>query len=162
MNMLLIVEGIVLSFWLLIVCVTGIADGPHGLVVFYEQDVKDRVVQLGLLSAEEIRRKEKTVMALLFIPVMTAAPLMVRCINGAQGFRDCFVQMTVILLIMGLFDRFFIDWYWVGHTKVWIIPGTEDLMPYIPRKTVLAKWAGTLIGMPVLAALLAGILQLFG
>ena len=21
---------------------------------------------------------------------------------------------------------------WVGHTKAWIIPGTEDLRPYIP------------------------------
>lgn len=33
--------------------------------------------------------------------------------------------MTIILLIMGLFDRIFIDWYWVGKTKTWIIPGTD-------------------------------------
>ena len=24
-------------------------------------------------------------------------------------------------LIMGLFDRIFIDWYWVGKTKTWIM-----------------------------------------
>ncbi len=24
--------------------------------------------------------------------------------------------------------------FWVGHTKEWIIPGTEDLMPYITAK----------------------------
>ena len=23
-------------------------------------------------------------------------------------------------------DRLFIDWYWVGKTKAWDIPGTED------------------------------------
>ena len=36
-------------------------------------------------------------------------------------------------MIEGLFDRFFIDWFWVGKTKAWLIPGTEDLMPYIPK-----------------------------
>ena len=33
--MLVVLEGLVLSFWLLLVCVVGIAkDGPVGLVVF--------------------------------------------------------------------------------------------------------------------------------
>ena len=39
--------------------------------------------------------------------------------------------LGAILLIMGLFDRLYIDWHWVGRTKAWIIPGTEDLMPCI-------------------------------
>ena len=33
--------------------------------------------------------------------------------------------LGAILLIMGVFDRLYIDWHWVGRTKVWIIPGTE-------------------------------------
>ena len=49
-------------------------------------------------------------------------------VNGAQDFKTAAVQMTVIYLISGLFDRLFIDWYWVGKTKAWIIPGTEDMM----------------------------------
>ena len=52
----------------------------------------------------------------------------------------------------GLFDRFFIDWYWVGHTKAWTIPGTEDLKLYIPRKTLIVKWGITIIGNPLIAA----------
>ena len=71
------------------------------------------------------------------------------------GFREGFWQMTVILWGMGLFDRFFIDWYWVGHTKAWLIPGTEDLKPYIPVKVMLGKWAGTVLGFPAIAALIA-------
>ncbi|MBQ5439802.1 MAG: hypothetical protein IIT49_03360, partial [Clostridia bacterium] len=71
-----------------------------------------------------------------------------------------FWQMTAIYLIMGLFDRLFIDLYWVGHTKAWIIPGTEDLMPYIPVKTVVKKWIGTLVGFPLTAAAIAGIMTL--
>ncbi len=73
---------------------------------------------------------------------------------------DIFVQITVILMIMGLFDRIFIDWFWVGKTKAWLIPGTEDLMPYIPTKTLIKKWVGTVVGYPMIAAVLAGILSL--
>ena len=85
---------------------------------------------------------------------------MVYGLNGATGFLDGFWQMTVILLIQGLFDRFFIDWYWVGHTKAWIIPGTEDLRPYIPKKTLIGKWISTLVVNPLIAAIAAGVAML--
>ena len=85
---------------------------------------------------------------------------MVYGINGADGFWSGFWQMTIILIIMNLFDRIFIDWYWVGHTKAWFIPGTEDLMPYIPMKVAVKKWIGTMIGFPMLAAVIAGIMTL--
>ena len=65
-------------------------------------------------------------------------------------------------IMCGLFDRLFIDWYWVGHTKAWLIPGTEDLMPYIPKKALIQKWFKTLIGYPLVAVILSGILQLIG
>lgn len=57
-------------------------------------------------------------------------------------------------------DRLFIDWYWVGKTKAWYIPGTEELMPYIPKKTLIKKWIGTVIGYPLLAAILSGVMSL--
>lgn len=87
-------------------------------------------------------------------------PAIVYGINGAEGFLDGFIQILVILMIAGLFDRLFIDWWWVGHTKAWVIPGTEDLMPYIYGKTLVKKWIGTIVGFPILAALLAGAIQL--
>lgn len=62
-------------------------------------------------------------------------------INGARGFRNPFWQIYALAMAEGLFDRFFIDTYWVGHTRAWTIPGTEDLKPYIPRKTLIVKWA---------------------
>lgn len=55
--MILIIEGLAMCFILLIVCVIGIADdGPVGFVTFYEEDVKQRVVELGLTTKEKIRR----------------------------------------------------------------------------------------------------------
>ena len=157
---MLIIEGIVMCFVLLIICVIGIANGPVGLVVFYEQEVKDRVVELGLTTKEKIQKTSIITVAALFIPMLVLVPLMVYGINGAKGFWDGYWQMLAILMISGLFDRIFIDWWWVGHTKAWIIPGTEDLMPYIYGKTLVKKWLGTLVGFPILAAILAGIMQL--
>ena len=160
--MILIIEGIVMCFVLLLICVVGIANGPVGLVVFYEQEVKDRVVQLGLTTREKIRKTSIITMIALFVPMLVLVPLMVYGINGARGFWNGFWQMLIILMISGLFDRIFIDWWWVGHTKAWIIPGTEDLRPYIYGKTLVKKWVGTLVGFPILAAVLAGIIRLIG
>ncbi|MBO5985313.1 MAG: hypothetical protein J6Q02_00750 [Lachnospiraceae bacterium] len=160
MSMLVIFEGLILSFWLLLICVVGIANGPVGLVVFYEQDVKDRVIELGLTTAEKIKRASMISGLSLFVPQFTVIPSIVHFYNGADGFRNCFLQLLGIFMIANLFDRLFIDEWWVGHTKAWIIPGTEDLRPYIPAKVKIKKWVGTCIGYPILAAILSGIMQL--
>ena len=159
--MLLLIEGIVMCFLLLIVCVIGIANGPVGLVVLYEDDVQARVVELGLTTKEKLKKTMMNTCIALYAPVLILTPLMVYGINGAVGFWDGFWQMSVILWIMGIFDRIFIDWYWVGKTKAWFIPGTEDLMPYIPKKMLIVKWTFSLLGFPLIAAAIAGIVALF-
>ena len=159
--MILLLEGLVMCFLLLIVCVIGIANGPVGLVVLYEDDVQNRVVELGYTTKEKIRKSLIISCIAMFGPVLFLTPAMVYGINGAEGFWEGFRQMTVILLLMGLFDRFFIDWYWVGKTKAWIIPGTEDLQPYIPKNVLIRKWVGTVIGYPLIAAAIAGVATLF-
>ncbi len=159
---LILIEGLVMCFLLLIVCVVGISNGPVGLVVLYEQDVQDRAVALGLTTKKKIKKSFIIASIAMFLPVFTFVPVMVYYINGAEGFLDGFLQMTAILLIQGLFDRFFIDWYWVGKTKAWVISGTEDLMPYIPAKVKIGKWLGTIVMFPALAALMAWIVTFFG
>ena len=107
--MTILLEGLVVAFWLLLICVVGIANGPVGLVVFYEQDVQDSAVELGLTTKEKIQKTAKLTRALLLIPMLTVVPAMVYGVNGARGFWEGFWQMTVILYIMNLFDRIFID-----------------------------------------------------
>ena len=155
--MLVVLEGIVMCFILLIICVVGIANGPVGLVTFFEQDVKDRVVKLKLTTNDKIKKQTIISSILLFVPIIFLVPYMVYGINGVTEFKDGFIQMTIILLIMGLFDRLFIDWYWVGHTKTWEIKGTEDLKPYIPKKTLFKKWFGTIVTYPLYSLLIAWI-----
>lgn len=158
---LAIIEGIVLSFVLLLVCVINIRNGAVGGVHFYEQDVKDRVVEMGLITKEQIKRNK----LLSFIPfavgLLILAPVMAFCVNGAETFLQGFAQLTVMYAVCGLFDRIFIDWYWVGRTKAWVIEGTEDLMPYIDGKVWVKKIVLTIVLYPALAALLSWVFMLF-
>lgn len=157
--MLILVESLAMCFILLLICVIGIANGPVGSVYFYEPAVQEKVVELGLTTKEEIKKRYTIAGVALFVPILVFVPAMVYFINGARSFGDIFVQITIVLMIMGLFDRIFIDWYWVGKTKAWFIPGTEELMPYIPKKTLLKKWIGTVIGYPLIAAIMAAVMS---
>jgi len=66
-----------------------------------------------------------------------------------------------ILSVMNLMDRFLVDDFWVGHTKAWTIPGTEDLKPYITTKEKAKKWLFGTVGMAVLSAALAAMMMIF-
>lgn len=156
--MIIVFEGIVMCFILLMYCVVGIRNGAVGLVCLYENDVQNRVVELGLVTKKQIKKQFIISTIILFVPLFTLVPYMVYGVNGVTDFTEGFIQITIILMILGFFDRFFIDWYWVGHTKSWIIPGTEDLRPYIPIKMLIIKWLGTLVGYPLIALLIAKVM----
>ena len=158
--MLVILEGLVLAFWLLLICVVCMAKGPAAMAAFYEKDVQQRVVELGLGTEEQVKKESLIAVLAMLVPVLFAVPAVVYLYNGVNGFPDGFLQLAAIYLIAGLFDRIFIDEWWVCRTKAWIIPGTEDLMPYIPAPVKAKKWVGTVVGFTVLAAIIAGVLQL--
>ena len=154
-----VLEGVAMCFVLLIICVVGIVNGPVGMVFFYEKEVQDKVVELGLTTRKTINKRKLITFAALMIPQFLLVPMMVYFVNDVSDFKTAAIQMTVIYLISGLFDRLFIDWYWVGKTKAWIIPGTEDMMPYIYGKTLIGKWVSTVIGLPILAVLIAWVVS---
>ena len=53
----LVLEGLGLGFLLYLICAIGIRNGAVGMVHLYDQKVQERVVQLGLSTAEEIRKR---------------------------------------------------------------------------------------------------------
>lgn len=158
--MILFLECVVVCFILLVPCVVAIANGVHNAAFLYEPTVQRRVIEMGLITRKRLDRN-RLIFRATALPVLIAFILWaVYGINGARGFWQPFWQIYTLAMAEGLFDRFFIDWYWVGHTRAWTIPGTEDLKPYIPRKTLVAKWLIVLVGNPILSAALAGIMLL--
>lgn len=155
-----ILEGLLLGLLLAAFCALGIRRGAVDMVFLYHADVQERCVKNGLITRERINRKRRLFKG-LGIPVYLAFLLVsVYVVNGARGFRPGFWQSFAILSIVNLIDRLGIDEYWVGHTKAWVIPGTEDLRPYIDRRDKRGKWLIGTVGFAVLSAVLSGIMAL--
>lgn len=155
-----ILEGLGLGVLLVLVCAFGIRKGAVGMVHLYSAAVQERCVAQGLTTHERIKRNA-IIFKLCCLPGYIAYVLVfVYAVNGARGFLSGFWQLLAILSIMNLIDRFLIDDWWVGHTKAWTIPGTEDLKPYITAADKRKKWAFSTIGMAAISAVLAGIMAL--
>lgn len=156
-----LLEGLGLGVLLVLVCLFGVRNGAVGMVHLYEAEVQARVVTLGLTTKEKIERNKKLFKAVCLPGYIAYVLVCVYAINGARGFLTPFWQLLVILSVMNLIDRFLIDDYWVGHTKAWTIPGTEDLKPYINAAAKRKKWLFGTVGMVVISAVLAGLMLLF-
>ena len=156
----IVIEGLLLGALLVGFCALGIRRGAVNMVFLYHGDVQERCIQNGLITREQISRNRRLFKG-LGIPVYFAFVLVsVYAVNGARGFWPGFWQSIAILSIVNLIDRLGIDAWWVGHTKAWVIPGTEDLRPYIDRRDKLGKWLIGTVGFAILSAALSGIMAL--
>ena len=155
-----LVEGLILGILLMGICMIGIRNGAVGMVHLYHQDVQNRCVELGLTTHEKIRKNSKTFKIVCIPGYVLYILVCVYGVNGARGFLAGFCQMFVILEVMNVMDRILVDNLWVGHTKAWTIPGTEEFKPYITHEDKCKKWIFGTVGMAVISAILAGIMAL--
>ena len=132
----LVTVGIFSALFLVFALVGGIFFAPNPVLTFY--------MPVGS--------------ALLCGPVYLLMPSTAR--GFWPGFWPGFWQLLVILSVMNLIDRFLVDDWWVGHTRAWTIPGTEDMKPYITGQDKKRKWLFGTVGMVVIAAVLAGVMAL--
>ena len=156
-----ILEGIGLGLLLILICALGIRNGAIGMVHLYNENVRKRVVELGLTTEAKIKRRGSIFKGVCVPAYLLYVILCVYVINGARGFLSGFWQELIIMMIMNLIDRLLVDEYWVCHTKAWVIPGTEDLKPYITTENKQKKWLIGTVGWAVIAAVLAGVMCLF-
>lgn len=156
-----ILEGLGLGALLVLVCAVGIRNGAAGMVHLYSPKVQERCVSLGLTTPEKIRRNSLRFKACCIPGYIAYILICAYAINGAAGFLEGFWQMLVILLVMNFIDRFLVDGFWVGHTKAWTIPGTEDLKPYITAKDKCRKWLFGTVKTAAVAAILSLVMMLF-
>ena len=155
-----IIEGLLLGFFLYLICAFGIRNGAIGMVHLYSEEVQRRVVELGLTTEENIRKRNMFFKVICLIGYIAYVLICVYLINKARGFFNGFIQLFIILSIMNVIDRLLIDEYWVGHTDDWNIPGTEDLKPYISAQEKKRKWIFETVGFAALSAIIAGIMSL--
>lgn len=135
----------------------AVKGGAINGIYFYPKLVQERAIELGLTDLVTIRKKRKKFMALFYIVMAVALILIIGLWNRISDFKSAYLQALLFLTVMNWYDGIIIDKVLVGHSKFWVIPGTEDL-PFVQTwKQVLKKRIFMTLVWAVGAALVAGI-----
>ena len=138
----------------------GVGNNALNGLYFYPKAVQERVYELGLTDRQTVQRKRKIFMTAFFIVMLTVLLLIIGLWNGVVDFPDAYLQALLFLEVMNWYDGIVIDRLWVGHSKFWVIPGTEGV-PFVQTwKEVLKKRGLLTLIWIVGAALVAGIVIL--
>ena len=127
---------------------------------FYPKPVQEKVYELGLTERETVAKKRKRFMAAFFAVMAAALILIIRVWNGKQSFWAAYLQALLFLEVMNWYDGIVIDRLWVGHSRFWVIPGTEEI-PFVQTWPQVLKKRGILTLIWIAgAAVIAGIVVL--
>ena len=127
---------------------------------FYPKPVQEKVYELGLTDRETVATKRKRFMIPFFLVMLSAPVLMIGLWNGVFDFWPSYWQALLFLEVMNWYDGIVIDRLWVGHSRFWIIPGTEEI-PFVQTWPQILKKRGILTLIWIAgAAIVAGLVVL--
>lgn len=158
-----------LVFQLLLYCLLFIAmvkvlarDSGLNCLYFYPQDYIDEAARRGLADRDAVTKKGKLVMFPFCLILLVVLVLILAVWNRVTDFWAAYWQAYLFLVVMNWFDGIVLDRLWVGHSRLWRIPGMEGV-PYIkPWKTVLIKRSAATVLYLVIALAVAGLVVLVG
>lgn len=138
----------------------GVGGNALNGLYFYPKPVREKVYELKLTDRETVAKKRKRFMTAFFAVMTATLILIIRFWNGVHDFRTAYLQALFFLQVMNWYDGIVIDRLWVGHSRFWIIPGTEEV-PFVQTWPQVLKKRGilTLIWFAGAAAV-AGIITL--
>ena len=138
----------------------GVGNNALNGLYFYPKPVQEKVYELGLTDRETVTKKRKRFMTAFFAVMAAALVLIIRVWNGIQGFWAAYLQALIFLEIMNWYDGIVIDRLWVGHSRFWVISGTEEI-PFVKPWPQVLKERGILTLIWIAgAAVIAGIVVL--
>lgn len=135
----------------------GVRNGAINGIYFYPKPVQERAVAIGLTDWATIRRKKRRFMIPFFLFLLAALLLIIGLWNGVSEFKTAYWQALLFLQVMNWFDGIVIDRLWVGRSKLWVIPGTEDL-PFVQTWPQVLKKRGLLTVIWLAGAALVALL----
>ena len=138
----------------------GVGNNALNGLYFYPKPVQKIVYELGLTDRETVAKKRKRFMIAFFAVMAAALISIIRVWNGIQSFWTAYLQALIFLEVMNWYDGIVIDRLWVGHSRFWLIPGTEEI-PFVQTWSQVLKKRGILTLIWIAgAALIAGIVVL--
>ena len=138
----------------------GVGNNALNGLYFYPKPVQKIVYELGLTDRETVAKKRKRFMIAFFAVMAAALIMIIRVWNGIHSFWAAYLQALLFLEVMNWYDGIVIDRLWVGHSRFWVIPGTEEI-PFVQTWPQVLKKRGILTLIWIAgAALIAGIVVL--
>lgn len=151
---------ILLQLILYLILFTGmvayaVRDGAINALFFYPRPVQERAIEIGLIDRETVSRKRKRFMCLFYVVMLAALLAIIGLWNGVSDFGTAYWMALLFLEVMNWYDGIVIDKIWVGHSRFWVIPGTEDL-PFVQTWGQVLKKRGVLTLIWIAGAAIVG------
>ena len=144
-----------LLYFLLVKC--AVQNSGRNCLYFYPKAYLDEAQNRGLADKAAVMKQGKHFMTCFCILIFAALILILARWNCVADFRTAYFQAALFLVAVNWFDGIVIDRLWVGHSKIWAVPGMEGV-PYVkPWKTVLIKRTAATALYLILALGIAGI-----
>ena len=138
----------------------GVGNNALNGLYFYPKPVQEKVYELGLTDRETVAKKRKRFMTAFFAVMAAALILIIRVWNGVHSFLSAYLQALLFLEVMNWYDGIVIDRLWVGHSRFWVISGTEEI-PFVKTWPQVLKERGLLTLIWIAgAAVVVGIIVL--
>ena len=153
------IVGQLVLYCLLYILLVKCAAGNSGLncLYYYPKEYIEEAHRRGIADKDAVMKKGRRFMLPFCIVIFAAVVLIVSVWTHVSDFKPAYMQSALFLVVVNWFDALVIDRLWVGHSKIWVIPGMEGV-PYVkPWKNILVKRALATVMYLILALALAGI-----
>lgn len=153
------IVGQLVLYCLLYILLVKCAARNSGLncLYFYPKEYIEEAHRRGIADKDAVMKKGRRFMLPFCIVIFAAVVLIVAVWNRVSDFKTAYMQSALFLVVVNWFDALVIDRLWVGHSKIWVIPGMEGV-PYVkPWKNILIKRSLATVMYLILALALAGI-----
>ena len=129
---------------------------------FYPDEYIEEAHKRKIADKEATMKKGKRFMIPFCIVICVALILIISVWNHVTDFKTAYIQAVLFLVVVNWFDGIVIDKLWVEHSKIWIIPGMEDVSYAKPWSYMLKRRTLGTIMYLVVALAIAGIVVLIG
>ena len=138
----------------------AVRGGAVNGLYFYPKPVQERAFVIGLTDRETVKQKRKRFMTAFYLVMLTSLIFIIAVWNQISDFKSAYLQALLFLEVMNVYDGIVIDKLWVGHSRFWILAGTEDI-PFVQTwGQVLKKRSFLALIWIIGAVIVAGIVVL--
>ena len=136
---MLIVQIVLYCLLFVVLVKCAVRDNGIHCMYFYPKNYIDEAQKRGIINKEETMKKGKRFMFLFCILMLVSLVMIIACWNHVEDFKTAYIQSALFLVITNWFDGIVVDQLWVGHSKIWVVQGMEDV-PYVKScKNVIVK-----------------------